>query len=191
LRSRAYRCGRRGKRKNPVKILTLQEAWVSGARAQGVDPVRSSHGHFVKASGVRWVSFMAMVPLPFSHRRWALPFLAILAPSQRHDDTKGKRHKSLADWARQGVLQIKCWLPNRLIVVVADSTLGKANGLGFPYPNPRALGRCLRRRGAKPLGNRKQPALDPGRDPQRGSVTPAHWSRREKYGGDPPLRPQS
>jgi len=103
---------------------TIERRWGKKIAARGIyrDPVRSSHGHFVKASGLRWLSFMAMVPLPFTHRRWALPFLTILAPSQRHDDSKGKRHKSLADWARQGILQIKRWLPNRLIVVVADST---------------------------------------------------------------------
>jgi hypothetical protein len=52
--------------------------------ARGIyrDPVRTSHGHFVKASRPRWLSFMAMIPLPFAWRRWALPFLTILAPSQ-------------------------------------------------------------------------------------------------------------
>ncbi len=28
------------------------------------DPVRSSHGHFVKASGLRWLSLMLLVPSP-------------------------------------------------------------------------------------------------------------------------------
>src|SRR6516162_9881710 len=65
------------------------------------------------------------------------------------------------------------------------------NRTAILYLVPRALGRCLRRRGAKPLGNRKQPALDPRRDLQRGSVTPAHRSWRQKHGSDPPLRPQS
>ena len=51
-----------------------------------------------------------------------MPFLTILAPSQRYDDTRGKRHKSLVDWARQGILQIRRWLPNRLIIIVADSS---------------------------------------------------------------------
>ena len=55
-------------------------------------------------------------------RRWALPFLTILAPSQRSDDTKGRRHKTLTDWARQGILQVRRWMPNRLIVIVADSS---------------------------------------------------------------------
>ncbi len=34
--------------------------------AKGIyrDPVRSSHGHFVKASGLRWLSLMLLVPVP-------------------------------------------------------------------------------------------------------------------------------
>jgi hypothetical protein len=103
---------------------TIERRWGQKIAARGIyrDPVRSSHGHFVKASGLRWLSFMAMIPLPLAQRRWALPFLTLLAPSQRHDDIKGKRHKSLVDWARQGILQIKRWLPGRLIIIVADSS---------------------------------------------------------------------
>src|SRR5512134_1850005 len=103
---------------------TIERRWGARIAARGIyrDPVRSSHGHFVKASGLRWLSFMIMIPLPWTHRRWALPFLTILAPSQRCDDSKGRRHKTLTDWARQGILQVKRWLPNRLIVIVADST---------------------------------------------------------------------
>ena len=35
-------------------------------KAKGIyrDPVRSSHSHFVKASGLRWLSLMLLVPLP-------------------------------------------------------------------------------------------------------------------------------
>jgi hypothetical protein len=34
--------------------------------AKGIyrDPVRSSHGHFVKASGLRWISLMLLAPVP-------------------------------------------------------------------------------------------------------------------------------
>ncbi len=36
--------------------------------AKGIyrDPVRSSHGHFVKASGLRWLSLMLLVPIPWA-----------------------------------------------------------------------------------------------------------------------------
>lgn len=103
---------------------TIERRWGEKIAARGIyrDPVRSSHGHFVKASGLRWLAFMAMIPLPWTTRRWALPFLTILAPSQRYDDTHGRRHKTMADWARQGILQVRHWLPNRLIVIVADSS---------------------------------------------------------------------
>jgi hypothetical protein len=91
--------------------------------AKGIyrDPVRSSHGHFVKASGLRWISLMLLAPVPWAGRVWALPFLTALAPSERYCRVRGLRHKKLTDWARQLVLQARRWLPHRDIVVVGDS----------------------------------------------------------------------
>ena len=91
--------------------------------AKGIyrDPVRSSHGHFVKASGLRWLSLMLLAPIPWAGRIWALPFLTALAPSERYCRTRGRRHKKLTDWGRQLVLQARRWLPGRELVVVADS----------------------------------------------------------------------
>jgi hypothetical protein len=51
----------------------------------------------------------------------ALPFLTVLAPSKRFYASKPRAPKTLLDWARQVVLQIHRWLPNRPIVLVADS----------------------------------------------------------------------
>jgi hypothetical protein len=91
--------------------------------AKGIyrDPVRSSHGHFVKASGLRWLSLMLLAPIPWAGRIWALPFLTALAPSERYCQTRGRRHKRLTDWGRQLVLQARRWLPGRELVVVAES----------------------------------------------------------------------
>ena len=74
--------------------------------AKGIyrDPVRSSHGHFVKASGLRWLSLMLLTPVPWAGRVWALPFLTALAPSERYCREHGRQHKKLTDWARQLVL---------------------------------------------------------------------------------------
>ncbi len=36
------------------------------------DPVRSSHGHFVKTSGLRWLSLMLLAPIPWAGRIWGL-----------------------------------------------------------------------------------------------------------------------
>jgi hypothetical protein len=91
--------------------------------AKGIyrDPVRSSHGHFVKASGLRWLGLMLLAPVPWAGRVWALPFLTALAPSERYGREHGRRHKKLTDRARQLVLQARRWTPGRPLVLVADS----------------------------------------------------------------------
>ncbi|HZE16723.1 MAG TPA: transposase, partial [Mycobacterium sp.] len=60
---------------------TIERRWGAKIKARGIyrDPVRSSKGHFVKTSGLRWLSLMVVVPIPWSGRNWALPFLTILA----------------------------------------------------------------------------------------------------------------
>jgi hypothetical protein len=75
----------------------------------------------VKTSGLRWLSLMVAVQIPWAKRTWALPFLTILAPSARWSEANGKRHKTLTTWARQAILQTKRWLRNRRLVFVADS----------------------------------------------------------------------
>ncbi len=102
---------------------TIERRWGGKIRARGIyrDAVRSSHGHFVKTSGLRWLSLAVMLPIPFAGQRWALPFLTVLAPSARWSEAQGRRHKALTDWAKQAILQTKRWLPDRRVVVVADS----------------------------------------------------------------------
>jgi hypothetical protein len=102
---------------------TIERRRGAKIKAKGIyrDPVRSSHGHFVKASGLRWLCLMLLAPVPWAKRVWALPFLTVLAPSERYYTGKGRKHKKLTEWARQLVLQARRWLPNRLLVVVADS----------------------------------------------------------------------
>jgi hypothetical protein len=91
--------------------------------AKGIyrDPVRSSKSHFVKASGLRWISVMWLTTVPFAQRIWALPFLTSLAPSERYYQERGRKAKTHLDWARQLVFQLRRWLPNRDLVVVGDS----------------------------------------------------------------------
>lgn len=86
------------------------------------DSARSSKSFFVKSSGLRWIVFMLLVPIPWAGRTWALPFFAVLAPSERYHEERNKRHKTLAIWARQMLLQVRRWLPNREIVFVGDGS---------------------------------------------------------------------
>ena len=102
---------------------TLERRWGKRIAARGIyrDAVRSSRGHFVKASGLRWVSLSLLAPIPWAGRVWALPFLTVLAPSERFARERGRAHKRLTDWARQALLQTARWLPGRRIVAVTDS----------------------------------------------------------------------
>jgi hypothetical protein len=103
---------------------TIERRWGRRISARGIyrDPVRSSHGHFVKASGLRWLSFMVLTPVPWTSLVKALPVLTLLAPSERSDHQRGRHHKLLTDWARQGALQLCRWLPGRRIIFVGDSS---------------------------------------------------------------------
>ena len=96
---------------------TIERRWGPKIKARGIyrDPVRSSHGHFVKASGLRWISLMLLAPVPFAGRVWGLPFLTVLAPSERCAQAQGRRHKPLTDWGRQMLLLVARWLPGRAV----------------------------------------------------------------------------
>jgi hypothetical protein len=99
---------------------TIERRRGAKIKAKGIyrDPVRSSQSHFVKASGLRWLSF----PIPWAKRVWALPFLTALCPSERYYEKRVRGHKKLTDWARQKLFQVQRWLPGRQLVVLADSS---------------------------------------------------------------------
>jgi hypothetical protein len=113
---------------------TLERRQGKKISAKGIyrDPVRSSRGHFVKASGLRWICLTLLAPVPWAFRVWALPFLCALAYSERYAQEQGKRHKTLGEWAWQLLLVVRRWWPEREIVAVADST----------YSSLRLLDRC-------------------------------------------------
>lgn len=100
--------------------------------ARGIyrDPVRSSHSHVVKAGGLRWLCLMLLAPIPWAGRCWALPFCTVLAPSQRYYQECHRRPNKLTDRARQLLLTVKRWLPQRTIVVVADRSFAALELLG-------------------------------------------------------------
>src|ERR671918_799872 len=101
---------------------TLERRYGKKISARGIhrDPVRSTHEHFVKSSGLRWVCVMLLVEIPWAARVWALPFLSALAPSERYAAKRGKRHKKITEWAWQLLLMLRRWYPKRKIVAVAD-----------------------------------------------------------------------
>src|SRR5918999_705440 len=82
------------------------------------DAVRSSKHHVIHCFGLKWVSMMLLVPVPWAQRVWALPFLSALCwPAEK----SGRRpHKTSIDWVRQMMKQVRRWLPGRRLVLVVD-----------------------------------------------------------------------
>jgi hypothetical protein len=92
------------------------------ARGIYYDAVHSSKSCFQKSSGLRWMSVALLVPVGWAARVWALPFLTALCPSERYGPyvRRGRRHKPLPERARGLLGQVRRWLPDRALIVVAD-----------------------------------------------------------------------
>jgi hypothetical protein len=82
------------------------------------DAVRSTKKHVIHCFGLKWVSMMLLVPVPWSRRVWALPFLTALCwPAGK---ATRRRHKTSVDWVRQMMKQVRRWLPGRRLILVVD-----------------------------------------------------------------------
>ena len=146
--------------------------------AKGIyrDPVRSSHAHMVKASGLRWLGCMLLTPIAWAQRVWALPCLTVLCPSERFYEQHGRRHHTLLERAWQIIQLVRRWLPGREVVFVADSSFAALEWLAlvaqlpggsvitrlrldaalYDPPPPRVLGQ----RGRPRLKGKRRPTLE-------------------------------
>jgi len=157
---------------------TLERRKGDKIRAKGVfrDSVRSSRKYTVFSFGLRWVSMMVLVPVPWNTRVWALPFLTVLAPSKRTNEANGKRHKTSIDWVMQMITAVRRWVPDKIIVFVTDGGLVavklglrcarflnpvtyisrlQLNARLFNEPGPQPSGKP----GPKPKKGKRQPSL--------------------------------
>lgn len=163
----------------PVIVLvdeTLERRKGKKIKAKGYyrDAVRSSQGTVVKCHGLKWICMTLLVPLPWSQRPWALPFLTLLAPSKQADDKAGRRHKTTVGWTAQAVKQVSRWLGRAAFIVVGDGACASlalahacrgcnatlvsrlrpdARLYGFPEAPPPG------RRGRKPKKGKRLPGL--------------------------------
>jgi DDE superfamily endonuclease len=101
--------------------------------AKGIyrDPVRSSHAHMVKASGLRWLGCLVLTPISWANRVWALPFMTVLCPSERFYEQHGRLHQTLLERAWQIIRLVRRWLPGREVVFVADSSFAALEWLAL------------------------------------------------------------
>lgn len=160
------------------------------------DAVRSTQKVVVKCYGLQWNSMMLLVPLPWSSRVWALPFLTVLVPSKRANAAAGRRHKTNIDWTRQMIKVVSRWL-KRPWVLVGDGNYGcirlacacigskepvtlvsrlRTDAQLYDFPGPVVAGR----RGPKPQkGKRLRSLIDRhGEVLSRGKEVRVRW-----YGG--------
>lgn len=84
------------------------------------DAVRSSKKQVVKCSALKWITVMLIHRFAWLGRTVALPFLTVLAPSEKSTSQTKKRHKTTIDWAMQIAVLIRRWLPSLPIILVGD-----------------------------------------------------------------------
>jgi DDE superfamily endonuclease len=81
----------------------------------------SSRKQSVSSPGLRSLVMAVVVPLPWTKRRWALPFLCVLTTSPEVSQQLGKRHKTVAIWAQQMISLVRRWLPEHSIKLMGDT----------------------------------------------------------------------
>jgi len=160
------------------------------------DPVRSTEKHLIRCFGLKWLSMMLIVPVPWSERHWSLPFLTALTPSKKANVQENRRHKTTIDWTIQMIKQVSRWLADRNIILIGDGSfacislahiciqLGKVTLISrlrldarlFDFPGPAVPGK----RGPKPQkGKRLHKLKDLVDDPDQ------NWQKAHVkwYGG--------
>jgi len=153
---------------------TLERRWGRCIHTRGIyrDGKRSSKSHFVKGSGLRWVCLMLLTPIRWASRVWALPFLTVLAPSERYHQQQGNRHKTILDWARQMILQVRRWLPGRALIFVGDSSYAALEFLAAVQPHATFITRLRLDAALFEPAPSYEPGPKGGRPPRKGARLP-------------------
>ncbi len=84
------------------------------------DAVRSTAARLVCSWGVRWCCLCLLVPVPWSTRRWALPFLVVPVRSEKTCRKFRRRHVGTVRWAQRLLRHVQAWCPERELVAVGD-----------------------------------------------------------------------
>jgi DDE superfamily endonuclease len=102
---------------------TLERRWGKKIRIRGHsrDPLASSKERSVSASGIRRIVLAPVVTVPWAGRPWALPILSLPCPTPKVSTELGRRHKTIAERARQMIACLRRWPPDIDLTVVGDS----------------------------------------------------------------------
>jgi hypothetical protein len=140
------------------------------------DAVRSTVHKATISLGIRWVCLAALVPVPWSARLWALPFMVVPALSAKTSAQLKKPERTPVDWAGLMLARVRRWQPDRDIHVIGDGAYAaielvqqcqhlrspvklvsrlRLDAQLYDQPGPRPKGK----RGPKPKKGAKQPRL--------------------------------
>ncbi len=86
------------------------------------DAVRSTAVKVTTSLGIRWLCLAVLVPVPWSGRPWALPFMVLPALSRQTAEKLHKPPRSLVEWAWLMLERTRRWHPERPILVVGDGS---------------------------------------------------------------------
>jgi hypothetical protein len=84
------------------------------------DAVRATVCKVGISLGIRWVCLAVLVPVPWSPRLWALPFMVVPALSAKTSAQLQKPERSPVDWAGFMVDRVRRWQPDREIRMIGD-----------------------------------------------------------------------
>jgi hypothetical protein len=103
---------------------TLERRKGARIRAKGMyrDAVRSRQSKVVTCLGLEWICMALLVPVPWSPRPWALPFLTRLALSKQANEAAGRRHRTVVELTIGMVWLVARWLKQRRWVLIGDGS---------------------------------------------------------------------
>lgn len=100
--------------------LECREGKKISCKSRFHDAVLSTAAKIVTSIGFRWICMAILVPVPWSKRSWALPFMVILTLAPRTSEKLHKPHRTLVDWAMFMITRVRNWQPENEIILVGD-----------------------------------------------------------------------
>jgi DDE superfamily endonuclease len=102
----------------------LERRWGRKIRKLGSwrDPLISSPNKSVSRQGLKWITMAVVLKLPWTSRKWALPFFTVLTTTEKVSEKLGCHHKTLAKWAMEMIRLVRHWMPGIAMKLVGDGS---------------------------------------------------------------------
>ena len=96
------------------------------------DPVRSTHSNVVTTPAIRWLNLSVLVPVPWSSRRWAMPFFTIPVRSKKNCAKQRRMYRGTVGLTIDALIKVRHWIGvRRQIRFIADGGFTKMELLEF------------------------------------------------------------